>query len=79
MIKILIVDDDISLQNIYKSIFPLGAIDIVDQAFDGAEAVRVASGSEFDVIIMDQRMPIMDGITATKKILEQKKMLGYFF
>lgn len=71
LINVFLVDDDVALQNIYKAIFPISSIDIVAQAYDGAEAVkRIEEGTVFDIIIMDQRMPIMDGVTATKRILE---------
>jgi CheY-like chemotaxis protein len=74
MIRVLLVDDDSALQKIYRSIFPIDSIDISGQAFDGSEAVKIIeSGQEFDVILMDQRMPVMSGVNATKKILEMKK------
>ena len=39
-----------------------------DVATDGAEAVTHASANEYDLILMDVHMPIMDGITATNEI-----------
>ncbi len=80
MIRVLLVDDDIALQKIYRAIFPINSIDITEQAFDGADAVEIIrNGEEFDVILMDQRMPIMDGVNATKKILEVNKDLKIIF
>ena len=80
MIRVFLVDDDVALQNVYRAIFPINLIDIVCQAFDGAEAVKtVEDGAEFDVIVMDQRMPVMDGVTATRKILEKNSGIRILF
>ena len=72
MIRVLFVDDDKKLQEIYSTLFPIQDIHLVAQAYDGHQAVDLyASMSEKpDVVLMDQRMPRMDGITATNKILE---------
>ena len=73
MTTIMLVDDDKNLQKVYLTLFGLNKLDIVAQAYDGAEAVEqyTQMNDKPDAIIMDQRMPIMDGITATRKIIEQ--------
>ena len=72
LIHVLLVDDDKYLQNVYKTLFAVGNFKITAQAYDGQEAVSTYDEMDPkpDVVLMDQRMPKMDGITATKKIKE---------
>lgn len=44
-------------------------IDVVDEASDGQEAVRLASAAPYDVVVMDVRMPHLDGIEATRAVV----------
>ena len=69
MIRLLIADDQAVVRTGLAVI--LGAeedIEIVGQAADGAEAVRLARATRPDVVCMDIRMPVMDGIAATREI-----------
>ena len=69
MIRVLIVDDQAVVRAGLGVI--LGTepdIDVVGEGADGAEALRLARELRPDVICMDIRMPVMDGIAATRAI-----------
>ncbi len=67
MTKVLIVEDIPLNMELIVEIFEAMSF-IVHGASNGEEAVRMTQKEQYDLIIMDIEMPIMDGITATKII-----------
>jgi PAS domain S-box-containing protein len=66
-IRCLVVEDNAvnrELITILLSPFPIE----IDTACDGAEAVEAVGRGSYDVILMDMQMPVMDGLTATRRI-----------
>ncbi len=71
MIKVMLVDDQIILAEGIKSVLETGGdITVVGVAGDGVQAVEMAERERPDVVLMDIRMPNMNGVAATKKIKE---------
>ena len=72
MIRVLICDDQTIVSEGLRVILGADAeIEVVGIANDGAEAVERASQLKPDVVLMDLKMPVMNGIQATRLIREQ--------
>ena len=71
MIKVLIVDDQSLIREGLTMMLSLyNTISLVGEATNGKEAIELLDKEEVDLILMDIRMPIMDGVEATKEIKE---------
>ena len=66
--RVLVVDDDIILGGALCDLLRQNGFDVVGQASDGPEAISLSRGHEPDVVVMDFRMPRMDGLEATTLI-----------
>ncbi|MGW7679548.1 response regulator [Kribbella sp. NPDC054772] len=68
-IRVLLVDDDTLLRAGLRMMLRIDPeIEVVGEAADGAAAIAAATELRPDVILMDVRMPGMDGVTATQQI-----------
>lgn len=69
IIKVLLVDDQALFREGLRTLLEVQQdIEIVGEASNGEEALRLAATTQPEVILMDLRMPVMDGVTATRRI-----------
>src|SRR5437016_4790288 len=69
-IRVLIADDQTLVRTGMRMILEAEQdLDVVGEAKDGAEAVDAARGARPDIVLMDIRMPVLDGIEATRRLM----------
>ncbi|MGH3197197.1 MAG: response regulator transcription factor [Streptosporangiaceae bacterium] len=68
-IRVLVVDDQALLRTAFSSLIDAeDDLEVVGEAVDGRQAAGLATSLAPDVVVMDVRMPVMDGIEATRQI-----------
>jgi DNA-binding NarL/FixJ family response regulator len=69
MIRVVLVDDQQLVRAGFRMVLDYQPdMAVVGEAGDGAEALRLLRTTEADVVVMDLRMPVLDGIAATRQI-----------
>lgn len=69
MTRVVIVDDQELLREGFRLILERAGMAVVGEAADGLEAIEVCRATTPDVVLMDVRMPRLDGIEATRRIM----------
>jgi len=71
--RVLLVEDDITNQMVAIGLLKAAGMK-VDFVGDGEAAIALVTANDYEIVLMDMRMPKMDGITATRLIREQARL-----
>jgi DNA-binding NarL/FixJ family response regulator len=71
MIRVLIADDQALFREGLRTVLVAQGFEVVGEAANGEEAVRLAAELAPEVVLMDLRMPVLDGVAATRRIAQR--------
>jgi DNA-binding NarL/FixJ family response regulator len=75
-LRVVIADDQPLMRAGFRTVLEAtGSIEVVAEAGDGEEAVAAAERHRPDVVLMDIRMPVVDGIEATRRLPRQRVLI----
>jgi DNA-binding NarL/FixJ family response regulator len=72
VLRVVVVDDQELVRSGFALILERAGMDVVGQAADGLEALDVVRATSPDVVLMDVRMPRLDGIEATRRLVAEQ-------
>ena len=75
VLRVLAAEDNATNQLVLRTIMQTFGVEL-NMVSDGKQAVEMWSGGDFDLILMDIQMPVMDGVTATRAIREAELAAG---
>jgi CheY-like chemotaxis protein len=71
-VKVMVVDDTDHVRTMLAEMLELDGFDVVARAGSGEDAVRTIGESDPDVVVMDLKMPGIDGLETTRRIKETR-------
>jgi DNA-binding NarL/FixJ family response regulator len=77
LIRVVIADDHpVYRDGLARLLDDIGGFDVVGLAADGRQAIDLAASLQPDVVVMDLRMPVLDGVEATRQITTSNPNVG---
>ena len=67
-IQVLVVDDTDHVRKMLRSMLELDGFDVVGEAANGAEAIELCDAVDPDVVVLDYKMPGLDGLATASRI-----------
>lgn len=71
--RVVIADDQALVRTGFRMILTAAGIEVVAEAGDGGQAVEAVRRTRPDLVLMDIRMPVLDGLEATRRILRESR------
>jgi CheY-like chemotaxis protein len=71
-VKVMVVDDTDHVRTMLAEMLTLDGFDVVARAANGEDAIRAAVEADPDVVVMDLKMPGMDGLDTARRIKEER-------
>jgi|SRR4051794_10160311 AmiR/NasT family two-component response regulator len=72
--RVLVCEDETIIRLDLRQLLESAGLQVVGEARDGVEAVRLARELEPDIVLMDVRMPELDGVEAARQILSDRQL-----
>ena len=70
--KVMVVDDTDHMRKMLRNMLELDGFSVVAEASGGDEAVSLVDGADPDVVVIDYKMPVVDGLQAAARIREKR-------
>jgi CheY-like chemotaxis protein len=67
-IKVMVVDDTVHVRRMLRNMLELDGFEVVAEAGSGPEAVEVVGGADPDIIVVDYKMPEVDGLETAARV-----------
>lgn len=78
--RVFVVEDEPAFISLYEELFRLHGLEFAGYATDGVEAIRkMATGVDPDIVLIDHRLPLKDGISTMKELLSADGSLPIVF
>jgi DNA-binding NarL/FixJ family response regulator len=71
-IRVMVVDDTAHVLRMLSAMLSLDGFEVVGESASGQAAIDTVEAADPDVVVMDYRMPFMDGLTAARRIRERR-------
>ncbi|WP_369070279.1 response regulator [Kineococcus terrestris] len=71
MVSVVLADDQELVRTGLRALLEARGVDVLAEAADGVEAVEAVAATDPDVVLLDLRMPRLDGIRATRRLVER--------
>ncbi len=71
-IRVMVVDDTPHVLRMLTSMLSIDGFEVVSEASSGAEAIERVEKADPDVVVIDYKMPVMDGLTAARELRSRR-------